>query len=796
MQSDFGQALERIDRRYTTMAMTVNQTLEDMRSELRRTVRSNEQQVQTTLKASETLDSYSAAESHNLPDADLEDLSHHVKYLKNLISLLIPQARFVISQQSFLASLYFKAIKARQDTIDEAHSKTFRWVFSSQLEGMRRPILFSSWLRKGNGIFWVRGKAGSGKSTLMKFISQHERTQTLLQEWAGNKKIITASHFFWCAGSKLQKSQDGLARTLLFEILRRCPEAIPNVRKNLGHITSDDHTWSTSEIHSAFKSLTDQALSLRFCFFVDGLDEYEGNQNKLIDTLQCLTKSSDIKLCVSSRPWTCFLDAFGQDPDCILQLEYLTFGDIRSFVHESFQKHRQFGVFADDPRYAKLIQDVIDGAQGVFLWVILVVKSLLNGFTYGDRISDLQRRLDALPRDLEDFFKHMLESVDPFYQKQSSQTFLLAINFPEALPLMIYSIIDDIDEDLSTFTSPSLHQLNESEIRLKLGQMTRRLDGRSRGLLEVRKDHRNAWGPLLHRRVEFLHRTVRDFLHTNDIRDLLTETAGREFDPVLAFYRSFSVLVECNVLLNAKRSDVEDALPDELLEAYLHFMWRMESEKGTDVSEPLQNFEWVLRDTYPEWRWYGSRRTFFSVAAERNLHSYVASRLSQDPNLLSSSRIDGPLLHIALRPSEPPYRPRRVCAKIVRLLLDLGAKPGEAIRNTATVWGTFMFAVELLDPHDWESQLGLDYVEAKEVVEMLVAKRADLQEVINDRLYRDKSIFRERTMLADNRRTLMSAEQIIKHRFNAKDCESIFMAPPGVADIWRNIPFAWPFYSK
>src|ERR1700759_1860886 len=132
------------------MAMTVNQTLENMRSELRRTVRSNEQQVQATLKASETLDSDSASESHDLPDTDLEDLSHHVKYLQNLISLLIPQTRFVISQQSFLASLYFKALKARQDIIDEAHSKTFQWAFSSQLEGMHQPILFSSWLRKGN----------------------------------------------------------------------------------------------------------------------------------------------------------------------------------------------------------------------------------------------------------------------------------------------------------------------------------------------------------------------------------------------------------------------------------------------------------------------------------------------------------------------------------------------------------------------------------------------------------------------------------------------------------------------
>lgn len=47
-----------------------------------------------------------------------------------------------------------------------------------------------------------------------------------------------------------------------------------------------------------------------------------------------------------------------------------------------------------------LIGKVVTKASGVFLWVALVVASLISGMNYGDRVLDLQKRLDLLPSEL------------------------------------------------------------------------------------------------------------------------------------------------------------------------------------------------------------------------------------------------------------------------------------------------------------------------------------------------------------------------------------------------------------
>lgn len=65
------------------------------------------------------------------------------------------------------------------------------------------------WLLNRNGVYWVSGKAGSGKSTLTKFLCSHENTVRALRDWAGENKLVTASFLFWNAGTDMQNSQQG-----------------------------------------------------------------------------------------------------------------------------------------------------------------------------------------------------------------------------------------------------------------------------------------------------------------------------------------------------------------------------------------------------------------------------------------------------------------------------------------------------------------------------------------------------------------------------------------------------------
>lgn len=133
-----------------------------------------------------------------------------------------------------LENLRFPSIGERFDAIEESHATTFDWIFRPIQETVqytegRRWGEFGAWLESGTGIYWINGKAGSGKSTLMKYIVSHDKTSSLLNHWAGNLRLCASAFFFWNSGSKQQCSQAGLFRSLLYEILGRHPELIPTV---------------------------------------------------------------------------------------------------------------------------------------------------------------------------------------------------------------------------------------------------------------------------------------------------------------------------------------------------------------------------------------------------------------------------------------------------------------------------------------------------------------------------------------------------------------------------------------
>jgi len=133
-----------------------------------------------------------------------------------------------------LGSLQFQSMRERFEAVDESHATTFAWVFrpiqnTVQYAEGRRWGEFGAWLESGTGLYWINGKAGSGKSTLMKYIVSHDKTSSLLRRWAENLKLCTSDFFFWNSGSKQQCSQAGLFRSLLYEILGQHPELIPTV---------------------------------------------------------------------------------------------------------------------------------------------------------------------------------------------------------------------------------------------------------------------------------------------------------------------------------------------------------------------------------------------------------------------------------------------------------------------------------------------------------------------------------------------------------------------------------------
>ena len=228
-----------------------------------------------------------------------------IESLQNQMSQLTIAKADVAKEHTILKSLGFESRAVRYSSVTEAHHQTFGWVFREvcDLEDQSSGNLLT-WLQEGSGIFWVSGKPGSGKSTLMKFVVDHPQTLPALSSWSSPKPAYIANHFFWSAGTPMQKSWQGLLQTLLYEIFRQLPDLIemtcterwPNTIEQLSH-----NAWHLPELRRILQRISDQKdLSAKFCFFIDGLDEFDGDHLEFCSVLRGLSNTSHVKLCVSS----------------------------------------------------------------------------------------------------------------------------------------------------------------------------------------------------------------------------------------------------------------------------------------------------------------------------------------------------------------------------------------------------------------------------------------------------------------------------------------------------------------
>ncbi|EEU39283.1 uncharacterized protein NECHADRAFT_82115 [Fusarium vanettenii 77-13-4] len=451
------------------------------------------------------------------------------------ISELSLQSQKCINEYELLSSLNYEQRLARHENIKNAHHKTFSWIFKDdggKTDETRRLI---SWLREGCGIFWVSGRPGSGKSTFMKFIAGHLETTSLLSLWANDRVMIKASHYFWSSGTDVQRSQEGLLRSLIFDILGQSPALIPIAcpgrwSRIISGDMSHDTSWTMRELRETIQRIAKQTrLPIKFCFFIDGLDEFEGDRPELLKSLEELSECQDIKLLVSSRAWNDFVQRFSQRPK--LHLHNLTHGDIRRFSESQLLEHPNWKDLASqvgETQALTLVDEISDRARGVFLWVFLVTRLLREGMTNYDTFFELQDRLKSVPIDLENFFKAMLDSVEPFYHPKMAGTLQLAITAREPLPITIYSF-HDLGYERPNYAMDEQVEMWSAEDEQKFqAPFSRRLAARCKELLEVQGN-----------KVEFLHRTVRDFLRYAEMRTYLAGKAPENFDASFSIFRAF-----------------------------------------------------------------------------------------------------------------------------------------------------------------------------------------------------------------------------------------------------------------
>ncbi|KAH8763193.1 hypothetical protein F5883DRAFT_377791, partial [Diaporthe sp. PMI_573] len=463
-----------------------------------------------------------------------------IEGIRDLMAKVKLSERDMVREQEVLRSLSYEHYLDRYQSIAPAHKRTFSWVFNTANTSSEGKQL-TQWLRQGQGVFWITGKPGSGKSTMMKFLCDDAQTKTALQEWACGKGLAIVSHYFWLSGTMIQKSQEGLFRSLFYGIFQQCPELVQKVcparwaaAGRDGGTESRQPHWTLNELLTASSSMTKiSQLGSKFCIFVDGLDEYHGDHIEMCNAIQKLgTASHDIKLCVSSRPWNDFEDAFGGGPH-ILEMHQLTAGDIRGYAHARLSEHRAWTtVSADTGLATSLIDLILRHAEGVFLWVVLVTKEIREGLSNYDSLEDLYRRVEGFPSDLGEFFKHILESIDPFYHAKMSTSLQLCLAAAQPLQLPIYHFHEREHADSDYALKLPILQPTEEAAEERCKVVGKRLKGWCKGLLEVQKqDGLN---------VQFLHRTVRDFLQTPEMAAFLKAKAPVGFSANLSIMKAYT----------------------------------------------------------------------------------------------------------------------------------------------------------------------------------------------------------------------------------------------------------------
>jgi hypothetical protein len=427
-------------------------------------------------------------------------------------------------RRALLEWLIFAQIHDRREQVGSAHQETFKWVLE-----VGNKTGFAEWVRTGSGIFWIRGKPASGKSTLMKFIEESPRLKSCLGTWSGCEPLVTVSSWFWSAGSELQRSLVGLYRSLLYQILEAnddlCHESFPE-----WHVKFYEKDPTIETLTAAMRKalLAIDRMTTRYFLMIDGLDEYESDsigKTQLAKFMLELAASSNVKLVLTSRPEPAFEFALRGLPT--LRLEALTRPDISAFTKTSLRSHiasRELSRLERDG-FTDIENFIVDHAEGVFLWVAIVVRIALDGFMHFEDLIIIRDRIMSLPAELDELFTHILTHRIPQHSRGTACRYLAVMlewtlrteQSPEG-PIII------IAQQASSYAQACyVASWEREQVEAAIANFPSRLKTCCYGLLECDE------GRNMH--VRFLHRTLFDYLNQAKLaRTIISSGVGDAFE--------------------------------------------------------------------------------------------------------------------------------------------------------------------------------------------------------------------------------------------------------------------------
>jgi hypothetical protein len=303
-------------------------TLSALHADILQALHVQRERLENTIQASLKKPSIDSAhrELRDALDRISHDMVERLTELADKLDMTVQEQRQLTSEslrartekksQRLLKSLQYSGMERRKLTIPESANETLEWIYEDD------TFKLKSFLGDNTPFLCIFGKPGCGKSTLMRFLSTDRRTREALGTFASSSTLIVAEHFFWYAGETMQRSHTGLLQSLLYGVLAEDPAlaAVLCPERWCGDMRGLSHGWSRAELLESLKNINSLSNAKVF-LLIDGLDEYypHDNHRLLIEDVQELLQVSNLKLCVSSRPWPVFEAAFKSMPSIVLE---------------------------------------------------------------------------------------------------------------------------------------------------------------------------------------------------------------------------------------------------------------------------------------------------------------------------------------------------------------------------------------------------------------------------------------------------------------------------------------------
>lgn len=252
----------------------------------------------------------------------------------------------------------------------------------------------------------------------MSFLLQSDRYKDQIRAWSGSQAPLILRHYFWKSGTPEQRSLAGFAQASLYQILEEDRHLISTLFKPIER-RSAIHRYQTRSPNAEPVWTPEQLIKLlpeaisktyrKVYLHVDGLDECDALPGTQVAALIAdICSRLHVKALVAGRPMVEHAKYFTSGPT--LPIHTLTFNDISIYISEKCLNDPCAGeILLQEPSQgAALLSDLVIKADGVFVWAESAVNSVIYGSDNEETLAQLSVRVQELPPDLFDLYRHLL----------------------------------------------------------------------------------------------------------------------------------------------------------------------------------------------------------------------------------------------------------------------------------------------------------------------------------------------------------------------------------------------------